>query len=141
KPVKEAGPSMAVKVLGFTGLPYAGDELLVMETERAAKMLSDERLEAKRANKLTVPQRATLESLLEAADGKKLLKIVLKCDAQGSLEALTGALGQIESTKIDLEIIHAGVGQISESDILLASASNAVVVGFDDKVENMAVIA
>src|SRR5205823_3467064 len=94
RPIKEAGPSTAVKVLGFTGLPNAGDELLVMESERAAKTLSDERLDAKRANKLTVPQRATLESLLETAAGKKVLRIVLKCDAQGSLEALIGALGQ-----------------------------------------------
>ncbi len=139
KQIKEAGPSTAVRVLGFTGLPNAGDELLVMESERAAKMLSDERVEAKRANKLTVPQRATLESLLQDAAGKKLLKIVLKCDAQGSLEAITGALNQIESKKIDLEIIHAAVGPISESDILLASASDAVVVGFNVKVESMAV--
>src|SRR5213076_2400902 len=126
KPVKEAGPSTPVKVLGFTGLPNAGDEFLVMESERATKQLSDERLLGRRADKLAAPQRATLESLLEAADGKKHLRIVLKCDAQGSLEALTGALNQIESKKIDLEIIHAGVGPISESDILLASASNAV---------------
>jgi translation initiation factor IF-2 len=139
KPIKQAGPSTAVKVLGFTGLPNAGDELLVMESERAAKTLSDERVEAKRANKLTVPQRATLESLLQDAAGKKLLKIVLKCDAQGSLEAITGALNQIESKKVDLEIIHAAVGPISESDILLASASDAVVVGFNVKVESMAV--
>src|SRR5436190_7158094 len=141
KPVKEAGPSTAVKVLGFTGLPNAGDELLVMESEREAKTLSEERLQAKRADKLTVPQRATLESLLEAADGKKVLRIVLKCDVQGSLEALVGALEQIESKKINLEIIHSAVGPISESDILLASASNAVVVGFNVKVENMAVSA
>src|SRR5437016_6778446 len=141
QPIREAGPSTAVKVLGFTGLPNAGDELLVMESERSTKTLSDERLEAKRANKLTVPQRATLESLLEAADGKKVLRIVLKCDAQGSLEALVGALEQIESKKIDLEIIHSAVGPISESDILLASASNAVVVGFNVKVESMAVTA
>ena len=141
QPVREAGPSTAVKVLGFTGLPNAGDELLVMESERLAKTLSDERLEAKRANKLSLPQRATLESLLEAADGKKVLRIVLKCDAQGSLEALVGALQQIESKKIDLEIIHSAVGPISESDILLASASDAVVVGFNVKVESMAVSA
>ncbi len=139
KPIKEAGPSTPVKVLGFTGLPQAGDEFLVMESERSAKTLSEERLVAKRTDKLSAPQRATLESLLEAADGKKHLRIVLKCDAQGSLEALVGALGQIESKKIDLEIIHAGVGPISESDMLLASASNAVVVGFNIKVENMAV--
>jgi len=140
-PVKEAGPSMPVKVLGFTGLPNAGDEFLVMESERAAKTLSDERLQAKRAEKLTVPQRATLETLLESAAGKKILRLVLKCDTQGSVEALTTALKQIESKKVDLEMIHAGVGPISESDILLASASSAVVVGFNTKVENMAVSA
>src|SRR6266478_2041154 len=141
KPLKEAGPSTPVRVLGFTGLPNAGDELLVMESERAAKTLSDERLQAKRAEKLTVPQRATLETLLESAAGKKVLRLVLKCDAQGSVEALTTALKQIESKKVDLELIHAGVGPISESDILLASASSAVVIGFNTKVENMAVSA
>jgi translation initiation factor IF-2 len=141
KPVMEAPPSMPVKVLGFTGLPNAGDELLVMDSERSAKTLSEERLVTKRADKLTVPKRATLESLLEAVGGKKMLRIVLKCDAQGSLEALVGALKQIESKKVDLEIIHSAVGPISESDILLASASNAVVVGFNVKVENMAVSA
>jgi translation initiation factor IF-2 len=139
--IKRAGPSTPVRVLGFTGLPNAGDELLVMDSERSAKTLSEERLLAKRTDKLTVPQRATLESLLEAADGKKILRIVLKCDAQGSLEALVGALEQIESKKIDLEIIHSAVGPISESDILLASASDAVVVGFNIKVESMAVSA
>ena len=139
KPLKSAGPSTPVKVLGFTGLPNAGDELLVMESEKSAKVLSEERLAAKRTEKLSMPQRATLESLLEAADGKKVLRLVLKCDAQGSLEALTGSLGQIQSKKIDLEMIHSGVGPISESDILLASASNAVVVGFNVKVENNAV--
>jgi translation initiation factor IF-2 len=139
KPLKEAGPSTPVKVLGFTGLPNAGDEFLVMESEREAKTLSEERLEAKRTDKLNVPQRATLESLLETADGKKTLRMVLKCDVQGSLEALVGALGQIESKKVDLDIIHGAVGPISESDILLASASNAVVIGFNVKVESMAV--
>jgi translation initiation factor IF-2 len=141
QPIKEAGPSTPVKVLGFTGLPNAGDEFLVMESERAAKQLSDERLEAKRANKLFVPQRATLETLLETAAGQKVLRIVLKCDAQGSLEALVGALKQIDSKKVNLEIIHSAVGPISESDILLASASDAVVVGFNVKVEAMAVSA
>jgi translation initiation factor IF-2 len=141
KPVKAVGPSTPVKVLGFTGLPNAGDEFLVMESERASKTLSEERLDAKRAEKLSVPQRATLETLLEAADGKKTLRLVLKCDTQGSVEAITGALAQIESKKIELEIIHAAVGPVSESDILLASASNAVVIGFNIKVENMAVTA
>ena len=139
KPVKKAGPSTPVKVLGFSGLSNAGYEFLVMESERAAKQLSDERLETRRASKLFVPQRATLESLLETAEGKKVLRIVLKCDTQGSLEALVGALKQIESKKVVLEMIHSAVGPISESDILLASASDAVVVGFNVKVEAMAV--
>ena len=118
KPIKSAGPSTPVKVLGFTGLPNAGDEFLVMESEKSAKVLSEERLAAKRTEKLSMPQRATLESLLEAAEGKKVLRLVLKCDAQGSLEALVASLGQIQSKKIDLEMIHSGVGPISESDIL-----------------------
>src|SRR5580700_2853930 len=100
EPVKEAGPSTPVKVLGFTGLPNAGDEFLVMESERATKTLSDERVQAKRAEKLSVPQRATLETLLEAADGRKTMRLVLKCDTQGSVEAISAALGQIESKKI-----------------------------------------
>ena len=141
EPIKEAGPSTPAKVLGFTGLPNAGDEFLVMKAERDAKTLSEERLDAKRTGKLNVPQRATLESLLEAADGKKLLRIVLKCDAQGSVEAIVGALNQIQSDKIDLEIVHSAVGPVSESDMLLASASNAVVVGFNVKVETVAVTA
>src|SRR5215471_9569348 len=139
KPVKQAGPSTPVKVLGFTGLPNAGDEFLVMESERATKQLSDERLETKRTNKLFVPQRATLESLLESAGGKKVLRMVLKADTHGSVEAIVNALKQIETKKVDLEIIHSAVGPISESDILLASASEAVVVGFNVKVETMAV--
>jgi len=115
KPVKQAGPSTPVRVLGFTGL------------------------ETKRTNKLFVPQRATLETLLETAGGKKVLRIVLKADTQGSVEAIVNALKQIETKKVDLEIIHSAVGPISESDILLASASDAVVLGFNVKVETMAV--
>jgi translation initiation factor IF-2 len=139
KTVKQAGPSTPVKILGFSGLPNAGDEFLVMESERATKQLSDERVETKRTNKLFVPQRATLESLLESADGKKVLRIVLKADTQGSVEAIVNALKQIETKKIDLAMIHSAVGPISESDILLASASDAVVIGFNVKVESLAV--
>ena len=139
KPVKQVGPSTPVKVLGFIGLPNAGDEFLVMESERATKQLSDERLETKRTNKLYVPQRATLETLLETAGGRKVLRLVLKADTQGSVEAIVNALKQIETKKVDLDMIHAAVGPISESDILLASASDAVVVGFNVKVESMAV--
>jgi len=141
KNVKEAGPSTPVQVLGFSGLPNAGDELVVMDSEKAAKALSDERLAELRTEKLATPRtRATLENLFAsmAADAKKSLRVVVKADVQGSLEALVASLNQIESKKVDLEIIHAAVGPVTESDVLLATASNAVIVGFGIKVENTA---
>jgi translation initiation factor IF-2 len=137
--VKEAGPATPVKVLGFTGIPNAGDELTVMDAEKSVRTLSEERLADLRNQKLAMPQRATLESLFDSmGDGHKTLQIILKCDVQGSAEALAAALNQIESKKIDLELIHIGVGPISESDVLLATASNAVIIGFNVKVENQA---
>jgi len=140
--VKEAGPSTPVRVLGFTGLPNAGDELLEMESERSARTLGEERLMELRSQKLAMPQRATLESLFDAiGNGRKQLQIILKSDVQGSAEAISASLSQIESKKINLEIIHAGVGPISESDVLLATASNAVIIGFNVKTENQAAAA
>jgi translation initiation factor IF-2 len=137
--VKQAGPSTPVKVLGFTGLPNAGDELTVMDAEKSVRIISEERLVDLRTQKLAMPQRATLESLFDTmGDGHKTLQLILKCDVQGSAEALAAALNQIESKKIDLELIHVGVGPISESDVLLATASNAVIIGFNVKVENQA---
>ena len=140
KAVKEAGPAMPVKVLGLSGLPNAGDELVVMENERAARLLSEERLFEIRNSKLAAPQRATLENLFaNIAEGQKpTLQIVLKGDVQGSVEALVGALQDIPQSKITLDIIHSAVGPITESDVLLASASNAVIIGFSVKVENNA---
>ncbi|HEY5707237.1 MAG TPA: translation initiation factor IF-2 [Terrimicrobiaceae bacterium] len=140
KPVKEAGPAMPVKVLGLSGLPNAGDELVVMESERAARLLSEERLFEIRNSKLAAPQRATLENLFaNIAEGQKpTLQVVLKGDVQGSVEALAGALKDIPQSKISLDIIHSAVGPITESDVLLASASNAVIIGFSVKVENNA---
>jgi translation initiation factor IF-2 len=140
KPLKSAGPSTPCKVLGFAGLPNAGDELLVMESERDAQRLSDERLNQERLGKLQAPQRARLEDLMAAiaAGQKPVLHVVIKSDVQGSVEAISTSLGQIESTKIDLNIVHAAVGPINENDILLATASNAVVIGFNVKVEAVA---
>ncbi len=141
KPVKEAGPSIPVKIIGFSGLPNAGDELVVMENERSARTLSEERIDALRTKKLVAPARASLESLMSMmqGDGKKVMRIVLKSDVQGSLEAIVGSLGDIKTKKVDLEFIHTGVGPISESDALLAAASGAIIVGFNTKVENVAV--
>ena len=143
KPVKSAGPATPVKLIGFSGLPKAGDELVVLESDRAARALSEERLEALRLNKLATPQRATLENLFAstAAEQKKELRVVVKGDVQGSLEAIVTALEDLPSDKIQLAIIHSAVGPISESDVLLASASDAVIIGFGVKVENNAAMA
>jgi translation initiation factor IF-2 len=139
-PFKSAGPAIPAKVLGLSGLPNAGDELVVMENERSARQLSEERLDALRKEKLAAPRRATLENLFAniEADQKKVLQIVLKADMQGSLEAIIGTLSDIPQDKIDLKVIHAAVGPITESDVLLASASDAIIIGFGIKVENSA---
>jgi translation initiation factor IF-2 len=140
KNMKEAGPSMPAKVIGFSGMPNAGDELIVMESERDAQRLSQERLESKRLGKLTLPRRATLENIFETIkQGQKpTLNLILKGDVQGSLEALATSLNQIESRKVELNIVHSAVGPVSENDVLLAAASGAVIVGFGVKVENNA---
>jgi translation initiation factor IF-2 len=141
--IKEAPPSTPVKILGFAGLPYAGDELLVMEHEKDTKLLSEERLDAQRKDKLAAPARPTLENIFDtlAAGQHPLLKLVIKSDVQGSMEALLHSLGNIKSKKIDLDIILAAVGPVTENDILLASASGAVVIGFNVKVESSAAAA
>ena len=141
--ITKAGPSTPCKVLGFAGLPYAGDEFLVMSDDREAATLSQERLNAQRLNKLATPGRATLESLFDtlAEGARKVLNVVLKSDVQGSLEALCSSLDQIESKKIDLNLVHAAVGPISENDVLLAAASNAIIIGFNVKTESSAAAA
>ena len=138
KPVKEAGPSTPVKVLGLSGLPNAGDELVVMDSEKSARIHSEERLAELRDSKLAAPQRATLENLFAsiASEAKPTLKAIVKCDVQGSLEAVVASLGEIPQKKITLDIIHSAVGPITESDVLLASASNAIIIGFNTKTEN-----
>ena len=140
-PIKEAGLSAPVEVLGFSGVPTVGDELVQMESERKSKKLSDERLENARLGKLERPVHATLESFFgEMKEGqKKLLKVVLKTDVAGSGEAIVGELERIKSDKISLEVIHTAAGPVTESDILLASASDAVIIGFNTRQESNAV--
>ena len=138
--MKEAGPATPAKIIGFSGMPNAGDELIVMENERDTQRLSQERLDSKRLGKLTAPRRATLENIFDTIkQGQKpALNIILKGDVQGSLEALATSLSQIDSKKVELNIIHSAVGPVSESDVLLAAASSAVIIGFGVKVENNA---
>ena len=139
--VKEAGPATPVEVLGFAELPNVGDELVAMENERAAKKLSDERQLELRQERLERPKKSRMEDMMALVQGgqKVELKLILKCDVQGSVEAIRGAIGDVESDKVDVNFIHAAAGSISESDILLASSSDAVVLGFNVKVESNAV--
>ncbi|MES2707664.1 MAG: translation initiation factor IF-2 [Verrucomicrobiota bacterium] len=141
RPVKEAGPAMPVEVTGFSSIPNVGDELVEMDNERDAKKLSDERTADLRAGKLAAPKRASLESLFQDMKGseRKSLRLILKTDVQGSLEAIIGQLKEIKSDKVSIDFVLSAVGPITESDILLSSASNAVVVGFNTKVEPKAV--
>ncbi len=137
--LKEAGPSMPIEVLGFSGVPKVGDELVVMDSERAVKKLSEERLEELRQEKLEKPAKARLQDIwADVGSTKKTLKIVLKGDVQGSLQAIEGSLMEIKSEKIEIEILHKAAGPISESDVLLCSASDGIIIGFGVKVENKA---
>ena len=142
--IKTAGPATPVEVLGFAELANVGDELVEMETERAAKKLSSERQGEKRSMRLGGAQKSRLTDFMSLAKGgpqKARLQLILKTDVQGSVGAITGAIGEIESEKVETRFVHAASGSITESDILLASSANATVIGFNTKVESKAVTA
>jgi translation initiation factor IF-2 len=143
EPIKAVLPGMPVELVGFSDMPHVGDEVVVMESERVVKKLSEERLEELRQKKLVTRRRATMEDLFANIEEgqKKVFKVVLKTDVQGSLEAITKCLNDIESDKINLRILHSDVGPVNESDVLLASGSDAVIIGFNTKVENKALTA
>ena len=138
--VKEAGPSIPVKVLGLDGAPSPGEEYNILKNEKEARELAEARRDKLRLGKLEAPPRMTLENLFTAiADEKhKVFKLIIKGDVQGSVEAIAASLKKIDSKKIDLDIVLASAGAISESDILLAKASNAVVIGFNTRTDNAA---
>lgn len=141
KPVKEAGPAMPVAIIGFSDMPRVGDEVVEMKGEREAKKLSEERVEEQRKEKLTLPERSRLEAFYKGIepDATKTLNLILKADVAGSVEAIIGALTEIESSKVSVNVLHSGAGPLTESDILLASASDAICIGFNVKVETNAV--
>lgn len=140
QPVKEAGPSIPVKVLGLNGAPSPGEEYNVLKNEREARELAEDRGDKIRMGKLEAPPKITLETLFEAIadEQRKVLKLIIKGDVQGSVEAIVTSLKKIETKKIDLEVVLSSVGAISESDILLAKASQAVVIGFNTRTDNAA---
>lgn len=138
--IKEAGPSVPVKILGLDGVPVPGDEFLVMKNEKEARSIAEERRQKARLQKLESGPKVTLENLFQTLEEgqRKVLNIILRGDTQGSIEAIGSSLKNIDSKKIDLEILQSSVGPITESDILLAKASKAIVVGFNTKTENSA---
>lgn len=140
--LQEAGPSTPVEITGLSGLPDAGEEFIVVKNEKEAREISAARSEGAKQSSLLLQQKRkiSMENLFQQASTteKKVLNIVLRADVQGSLEALKAALLKIESDKVDLNIIFSGVGEVSESDVQLAAASKAVVLGFHTQIENHA---
>ncbi len=131
--VRTVGPSYAVQMLGLTAVPEAGAEFKVVANDRDAKAFSEERMASRRMETLQAPRRGmSLDDLLSQTDATKKieLSIVLKSDVQGTLEAIQQALSEIKSHKVSQKVILTGVGNISANDVLLAKASNAVIIGF-----------
>jgi translation initiation factor IF-2 len=136
----EAGPGMPVAITGLSGIPQAGSEFIVVSNEKEAREIAETRHQTERERRLSLRKRKATEGLLlqAAEEEKKVLNLILRADVQGSLEALKTSLQKISSEKAEVNIIFEGVGAISESDVELATASNAVIIGFHTKVESHA---
>jgi translation initiation factor IF-2 len=131
--IKEAGPSMPVEVLGLSGIPEAGNEFVVLSDEKKAKEVSDFRQRKSREAELVKASKVSLESVFEKMQEQEVkeLNLILKVDVQGSSEALSEALLKLSSQEIKVNIVRSGIGAIVESDVLLASASNGIIIGFN----------
>src|SRR3989339_889860 len=132
KPIKEAGPSMPVEILGLSDVPEAGERFYVVEDEKQAKDISSRKQELVKQKRLNAKQRITLEDLYsQIQEGAvKELSVILKSDVQGSLEALRDSLAKIPSEKVKVKFIHTGVGEVNTSDVVLAVASDAIIIAF-----------
>jgi translation initiation factor IF-2 len=131
--VKEAGPSMPVEITGLNEVPLAGDRFMVFEDEKKARQIGEARAQKQLEKERSEKAKLSLDDLFEQIKqgDMKEINIIVKADVQGSVEALTAALQKIDVEGVKVKIIHTGVGAITESDIILASASNAIVVGFN----------
>jgi translation initiation factor IF-2 len=134
-PIQEAGPSMPVEVLGFSGTPDAGDRLAVVESEARAREVSDYRARQKREKTAarTTGMRGSLEQMMAQAKtaGRKEFPLIVKADVQGSLEAIIGSLDKLGTEEVAARVLHAGVGGITESDVTLAEASGVPIIAFN----------
>ncbi|MGZ9584593.1 translation initiation factor IF-2 [Paenibacillus marinisediminis] len=131
--LKEAGPSTPIEITGMAEVPQAGDPFIVFEDERKARSISEKRTTTLRQSQLGSNTRVTLDDLFQhIKDGEmKELNVIIKADVQGSAEALRGSLQKIDVEGVRVKILHSGVGAITESDVILATASNAIVIGFN----------
>uniref|UniRef100_A0A914YN96 Translation initiation factor IF- 2 domain-containing protein n=1 Tax=Panagrolaimus superbus TaxID=310955 RepID=A0A914YN96_9BILA len=139
KSLNSAGPSIPVEIQGLTEVPAAGDELVVMADERKAREIALFRQGKFRDVKLSRQQAAKLESMFDnLGEGMQTLSLIIKTDVQGSQEALVQSLVKLSTDEVRVVVVHAAVGGISESDVNLAIASNAVVIGFNVRAEQSA---
>jgi translation initiation factor IF-2 len=138
--MEQAGPSTPVEILGMEGLPQAGDQFVVVADREKARGISDYREQKAREAALAKSSRVSLEGLAEQlkSAGTKELNIILKGDVGGSVEVLTDLLSKLSNDKVRLKLLRSGVGAITESDVLLASASNAIIIGFNVRPERKA---
>jgi len=138
--VKTAGPSTPIEVLGLSAAPEAGDEMVVVENEARAREVAEYRARKRREQRQASSSRQTLDQLLQTREAgeKRLLPLVLKTDVQGSSEAIQGALGKLATSEVGAQILQSGVGGITESDVILAHASGAAVIGFNVRANNQA---
>jgi translation initiation factor IF-2 len=138
--LREAPPSTPVEILGLEGLPQAGDQFVVVTDREKARDISEYREQKAREAALAKSSRVSLEGLAEQLKtaGIKELNIILKADVQGSVEVLTDLLSKLSNDKVRLKVLHASVGAITETDVLLASASNAIIIGFNVRPERKA---
>ncbi len=133
KKIKQAGPAIPVEIQGFDVVPEAGDEFVVVADDKVARKIAESRMSKQRERDLVGKSTLTLESFLQSRPDHetKNLNLVLKADVQGSLEAITEALNKLSTDEVKIQCVHGGTGAITESDILLASASQAIIIGFN----------
>jgi translation initiation factor IF-2 len=130
--VEEVGPSMPVEVIGFSRVPQVGAEFICVEDEKKARSIGEYWIRKERERELSKSSKITLEQLYQKIkEGVKELNVIIKGDVQGSIEAMTDALNKLSTADIKLKIIHNSTGAITETDVMLASASNAVIIGFN----------
>ncbi len=140
KSVKEAGPSMPVEIIGFEDLPNEGDKLFVVEDVEKAKAIVELRKEKFSEQRRPTAKKMTLEELFAKLEGKeeKELRLIIKADVIGSMEALRDSLERLSTDEVKIKILHQATGPVSESDVLLASASEAIIIGYNVKAEKKA---